>query len=89
MTDTFVESGDRQSLLKLLETRFPDTLYPNAPIEYEIALNFGGGRSADPILLFGEAYSKCHDEAARHHLLIVVRRASSAHGFVARTMPSL
>ena len=80
MAETFIESGDRESLVRLLATRFPDNLYFETPIEYYVAIGSTNGRSTGSILVFGEAYSQCHDEAARHHLAIVVHRAFIGSG---------
>jgi hypothetical protein len=79
MTETYIETGDRKSLVMLLATRFADNLYFESPVEYVVACGIGK-RSVDPILVFGEAYSKCKDEAARHHLAVIVRRAFLGSG---------
>ncbi|MCD4727322.1 MAG: hypothetical protein K8R46_06660 [Pirellulales bacterium] len=79
MARHFLRNHDRDGLLKLLTTRFPDQFGPSMddPIEYHLV---DWGEKKDGILLLGEAYAKCKDPQARHHLAIVVRRAFIGSG---------
>jgi hypothetical protein len=76
MTETYLDGGNREGLLTLLETRFPDQIYFEEPIEFAVARHTRAGS----VLIFGEAYSRSRDETARHHLAIVVRRAFLGSG---------
>lgn len=78
MTMRFIRSGDRENLLKLLSTRFPDQIGFQTPIECGIVS--WGKKLKDPILLLGEAYSKSEEPEVRHHLAIIVRRAFIGSG---------
>ncbi len=79
MLVTFVDTGDREGLVRLLSTRFRDVIGYDTPIELCL-VGSPEHRLKDPILVLGEAYSKCQDPEVRHHLAIVVRRAFVGSG---------
>jgi hypothetical protein len=81
MVRTFVEKGDRESLVAVLSTRFPEFVGPENPTEYYL---FRSHNSAlkDPLLVLGEAYSRCKDADVRRELAAAVRR-----GFVGFKIP--
>ncbi len=75
----FIQSGDRERLVKLLSKRFPDQLgFSGVPIEYGLVL--WGEEMNNPILILGEAYKKCEEPQVRHHIAIVIRRAFLGSG---------
>jgi hypothetical protein len=78
MVQTFVESGDRESLVELLSKRCPYRVGWMTTIEYFVA--YSGWRFADPILIFGEAHSKCQVPETRHALAAAVRRSFAGFG---------
>ena len=60
MVQVFTESGDRESLVTLLSRHFPDeTITFYSPIEFYLAY-YGREKLNDPILVLGEAYSRCN-----------------------------
>jgi hypothetical protein len=73
MARKYIETGDREALLKLLTTRFPDKVYFETPIEFAMVMY--RKRVGDPISLLGEAYSKCRNKETRRHLAVIMRRA--------------
>jgi hypothetical protein len=79
MLDVFVTSGDRESLVTMLSRRFP----PNngsSNTETEVFLIRYGVRLGDPILILGEAYSKCQIPDVRTQIAAVVRHAFVGSG---------
>jgi hypothetical protein len=68
----FVASGDRGSLVNLLSQRFVPRVGIGETIELRLA--FRGNRLNDPILVLGEAYSKCTIPSVRHDIAAAVRR---------------
>jgi hypothetical protein len=78
MAVTFVHAGDHDALVRLFSTRFPDYVEFSTPIEFELAVR--GEHMGAPILILGEAYSKCQDVETRRHLGIVLRRAFIGSG---------
>jgi hypothetical protein len=74
MARSFIESGDRESLIAMLTTTpCPNRLSGYEDIEFYLA--WEGKRMKDPILILGEAYSKCRVPEIRHQLAGAVRRA--------------
>ncbi len=78
----FIQSSDRQGLVKLLSSRFTDQIGFQVPIEYGLVL-WGKGMK-NPILLLGDAYKKCEEPQVRHHIAVVVRRAFIGLGIKAQ-----
>ncbi len=72
MAKSFVESGDRQSLVELLAMRCPYLI--DGPKTIECFLAVRGWRLNDPILVLGEAYAKCRVPETRHALAASARR---------------
>ena len=71
MVRSFLETGDRDTLVTILSKRCPDRVV-SEPIE--IYLAYLGYRLKDPILILGQAYSKCQDPQTCHALAGAVRR---------------
>ena len=69
----FVASGDRDALVKLLSTRFPPRLGYGDAIEWYLVIF--GKKLKDPIMVLGEAYSKCQIPSMRHDIASALRRA--------------
>jgi hypothetical protein len=78
MVRAFVEWGDRDRLITFLSTRCPGHMPWNATVEFHLA--FRGRRMRDPILILGEAYSKCTVTEVRHDIAAAVRRAFAGLG---------
>jgi hypothetical protein len=78
MERTFIDSGDRENLVKLLSTRCQLEVGYQIEIEYWLACY--GEKLKDPILVLGEAFSKCKVPEVRHELARAVRRGFSGHG---------
>ena len=78
MVEAFVKSGDRESLVELLSKRCPSRTGLVTNIEYCVA--YSGWRFKDPILILGEAYSKCQVPETRHALAASVRRSFGGFG---------
>jgi uncharacterized protein (TIGR03067 family) len=74
---TLVEIGDRDRLVTLLSKRCTGRVYGET-VEYCLA--FRGYKLKDPILVLGEAYSKCQSPETCHNLAAAVRRGFSGHG---------
>ncbi len=72
MEETFVDRGDRDNLVKVLSTRCQLNLGGYIDIEFYLA--FFGKKLKDPILVLGEAFSKCQAPEVRHDLAGAVRR---------------
>ncbi len=66
---SFMESGDRESLVTLLSRRFPRA-WP-ADVEAYLARR---ARLSEPLLVLGEAYSRCKEPQQRHIIANAVRR---------------
>jgi hypothetical protein len=75
---TSVNAGDRASLVTLLSTRCPVRVFPDQDIEFFLVLR-GEGKIKDPILILGDAYSKCKTPAVRRQLADAVHRAFRGH----------
>jgi hypothetical protein len=73
MIGFFLDSGDRDQLIKLLSTRFEQRL--GLSYDIELALVGRGKRLKDPILILGEAYARCKDPDVRAEIAAAVRRA--------------
>ena len=78
MVQAFVESGDRESLVELLSRRCPSRIGWRSTIEYCVA--YSGWRFQDPILILGEAHSKCQEPETRHALAASLRRSFAGFG---------
>jgi uncharacterized protein (TIGR03067 family) len=77
MLRSFLENGDRDSLVTMLSKRCPNRVV-SAPIEIRLAS--WGYRIQDPILILGQAYSKCQDPQTCHNLAAAVRRGFAGLG---------
>jgi len=78
MERTFIGSGDRDNLVKLLSTRCQSEVGIYRDIEYYLA--YFGEKLKDPILVLGEAFSKCKVPEVRHEIAGAVRRGFAGHG---------
>jgi hypothetical protein len=85
MVEALVESGDRESLVKLLSKRCPSRVGWMRTIEYCVA--YSGWRIKDPILILGEAYSNCQVPETRHALAAALRRSFAGFGIQAKDDP--
>ena len=72
MEKTFVDRGDRDNLVKVLSTRCQLHIAVYTDIEFYLA--FFGKKLKDPILVLGEAFSKCQVPEVRHDLAGAVHR---------------
>jgi hypothetical protein len=70
---TFINSGDRDNLVKLLSTRCQ--LEVGIYRDIEFYLTYYGKKLKDPILVLGEAFSRCKVPEVRHDLAGAVRRS--------------
>ena len=59
MVTAFVDSGDREGLVTLLSTRFRDRIYSEWIEEYLMRDGEGRNTLKYPILILGDAYSRC------------------------------
>jgi hypothetical protein len=84
MVVAFVDSGNRKSLVTLLATRCPNRVYTYNDIEYYLALWERKKTLKHPILILGEAYSRCKAPEVRHDIAKVIRR-----GFATMQIPGL
>ena len=75
---TFINSGDRDNLVKLLSTRCQVEVGYRLDIEYYLA--YHGKKMKDPILVLGEAFSKCKAPEVRHDIAGAIRRAFAGQG---------
>lgn len=78
MASAFTGMGDRDSLVELLSRRCPGRVGGGESIEFCLA--FRGRRLTHPILILGDAYSRCQSPATRHDLAAAVRRAFGGMG---------
>jgi hypothetical protein len=78
MAETLVDSGDRDNLVKLLSTRCPLRICGYEDIAFYLAIR--GKRLKDPILVLGEAFSKCQVPEVRHDIAGAVRRGFGGLG---------
>ena len=76
--EVFVDSGDRESLVRLLSTRLPLRV-GKYPVEEYLAI-VARGRLADPILVLAEAYSKSRVPETRAYIAAAMRRAFDGVG---------
>jgi hypothetical protein len=66
-------TGDRDSLVRLLSTRCPVTVFPRTDIEFVLVMR--GERTLKyPILILGEAFGRCKNPIVRRQLADAVRR---------------
>jgi hypothetical protein len=72
MERTFIDSGDRDNLVKLLSTRCQLRIWAYDDIEFYLAIE--GRKLTDPILVLGEAFTKCQVPEVRHDIAGAVRR---------------
>jgi hypothetical protein len=72
MESVFIESGDRDSLVELLSTRCQLRIRVYEDIEFYLV--FRGKKLRDPILVLGEAFSKCRVPEVRRDIAGAVRR---------------
>jgi hypothetical protein len=78
MEKTFILSGDRDNLVKLLSTRCQLEVVLYVDIEFYLVLH--GKKLKDPILVLGEAFSKSKVPEVRHDIAGAVRRGFAGHG---------
>lgn len=80
MIETFAEVGDRDALVDVLSKRFVSSVGSSERIEYylatrgSLAQDFRGSRLRDPIMVLGEAYSRCETPEVRAEIAAAVRR---------------
>ena len=72
LVKVLVHSGERDRLVNLLATRCPSWVAWPVRLEYYLARE--GKRFEDPIVILGEAYSKCETSETREILANAVRR---------------
>jgi len=72
MVRKFIHAGDRDSLVTLFSTRFPIYLYAEMTTTYAL-LHLSKNTLKDPILILGEAYSRCKVPEVRHDIAEIVR----------------
>lgn len=72
MEETLIDAGDRESLVRLLSTRCQLRIMGYADIEFYLVIR--GEKLKDPLLVLGEAFSKCKVPEVRHDLAGAVRR---------------
>jgi hypothetical protein len=73
---SFLERADRDSLVTLMSTRCPLHIGPES---IEFVLVHSGTRIKDPILVLGDAYTKCKTPEVRCNLASAARRAFAGH----------
>lgn len=78
MVERFVDSGDRQSVVRLLSKRCPIHISFYHDIEFFLA--YRGNKLKDPILVLGNAYSECTIPDVRHDIAGAVRRGFAGMG---------
>lgn len=78
MLQVFVTSGDRDNLVKLLSTRCPSH-YGFMDIE-DYLVRIGEKKLEDPVLILGEAYSKCQVPQVRKVIAKAARRGLKGFG---------
>lgn len=75
------EDGDRTRLIFVLSTRCPsDVSETGLTVEGFLAYYVDEKKMADPVLILGEAFSKCRVPEVRRDLADIVRRAFSRSG---------
>ena len=74
---SFLQNKEREGLVTLLSKRCTGRVGAGT-IEY--ALAYRGYKFKDPILVLGEAYSKCQSPETRHNLAAAIRRGFSGNG---------
>ena len=84
MVTAFVDSGDREGLVTLLSTRFRDRIYSEWIEEYLMRDGEGRNTLKYPILILGDAYSRCGDPEVRREIARAIRR-----GFSTMDVPAL
>lgn len=78
LVKVLVELGDREALVALLSTRSPTWFDGIEPIEYHLVAR--GDRLIDPVLILGDAYSRCDVPETRRTLAAAVRRGFAKYG---------
>ena len=73
-----VGSGDRDDLVGMLSVRCPSRIYAYETLEYYLAAH--ADTLKDPIVVLGDAYSKCQVPSVRHDIAAAVRRGFAGHG---------
>jgi hypothetical protein len=68
----FMENGDREGLVTLFSRRFPESLWPEEATARRL-IRFSNKAMKDPVLVLGEAYSRCKDHDVRRKLAKTVR----------------
>lgn len=70
----FAKAGDREGLVGVFSKRYPEDLGPELPTE-TFLLGFPRPQLTDPILIFGDAYSRCTEPEVRSRITRAVRAA--------------
>lgn len=83
MVGEFIEAGDREGLVTLLSNRFVEFVGPVASTQYYL-LHCPTNALKDPILVFGEAYSRSKEPEAQRQIAQSVRRGFEGSGIVAK-----
>jgi hypothetical protein len=83
MAGSFIENGDRQSLVTLLSTRFQEYIGPEMTLTYYL-LRCPTKALKDPILVLGEAYQRCSEPDVRRQIAQVVRQGFDGCGVTAK-----
>jgi len=78
MVKALVELEERDTLVSLLSTRCPGRVGGHTTIEFHLA--YWGRALEDPILILGDAYSKCQVPDVRHDIAAAVRRGFAGLG---------
>jgi hypothetical protein len=68
----FIESGDQENLVTLLSARFPDWVGPECPTGYYL-IHCPSNMLRNPVLVLGEAYSRCNVPEVRRDIAKTVR----------------
>jgi uncharacterized protein (TIGR03067 family) len=79
---SLVDLGERQKLIALLSTRCPGRVKAWTTLEFYLA--YYGRTMKDPILILGEAYSRCTIPEVRHDIAAAVRRGFRGLGIHAK-----
>lgn len=78
LVKVLVKLGDREALVTMLSTRSPTWFDGIEPIEFYLVAR--GDRLKDPILILGDAYSRCDVPETRRTLAAAVRRGFASFG---------
>jgi len=82
MVGEFIEEGDRESLVTLLSNRFVEFVGPVASTQFYL-LHCPAHALKDPILVFGEAYSRSKEPETQRQIAHAVRRGFEGCGITA------